>query len=510
MRRPSLVGAHFQSLTMKKAILNLLRHAPDRPAIASTPPVITSAPTPSRRDFLQKSALGGLSVGLVFDRLKSPFAVDQELEFTTQRVNRLAAPSDLKITDLRIAHLAGVPFTSPIIRIDTNQGLVGWGEVRDGASPNYALMLKSRLLGKNPCNVEQLFKLIKPFGGHGRAAGGVCGVEMALWDLAGKAYNVPVYQMLGGKYRDYVRVYADTPEGKTYDDFAVNMKKRADQGFTFLKMDFGIGMLAGQKGMLVGGDVWDVANQYGNSQTSKVGNYGMTRHPFTRIQVTKKGIDKLAEHVGRVRDIVGYDTPLAADHFGHFDVNTAIQMGKAMEPFRLAWLEDLVPWFYGDQWKQITEAIDTPTLTGEDIFLKEEFIKLIDKRAVDMIHPDLASSGGILETKKIGDYAEESGIPMAMHFAGSPICMMANVHCAAATENFVALEHHGVDVDGWEDIVTGMKPIVEKGFVKVPDKPGLGVELNEDVAKRFLKKGSTWFAPTDVWNTKDSWDREWS
>lgn len=495
---------------MKKAILDLLRQAPDRPALVSTPPLTTGSAPPSRRDFIQKSALGGLSVGLVFDRLKSAFAVDQELEFTTQRVNRLAAPSDLKITDLRIAHLAGVPFTSPIIRIDTNQGLVGWGEVRDGASPNYALMLKSRLLGKNPCNVEQLFKLIKPFGGHGRAAGGVCGVEMALWDLAGKAYNVPVYQMLGGKFRDYVRVYADTPEGKTYDDFAVNMKKRADQGFTFLKMDFGIGMLAGQKGMLVGGDVWDVANQYGNSQTSKVGNYGMTRHPFTRIQVTKKGIDKLAEHVGRVRDIVGYDTPLAADHFGHFDVNTAIQMGKAMEPFRLAWLEDLVPWFYGDQWKQITEAIDTPTLTGEDIFLKEEFIKLIDKRAVDMIHPDLASSGGILETKKIGDYAEESGIPMAMHFAGSPICMMANVHCAAATENFVALEHHGVDVNGWEDIVTGLKPIVEKGFVKVPDKPGLGVELNEDVAKKFLKKGSTWFAPTDVWNTKDSWDREWS
>lgn len=467
-----------------------------------------ASPTPSsgdRRTFLRNSALGGLSLGMMFDG-----QTERELEYTTQKVNRASKPADLKITDMRIAVLQGVPFTSPIIRIDTNQGIVGWGEVRDGASANYALMLKSRLLGKNPCNVEQLFKQLKQFGNHGRAAGGVCGVEMALWDLAGKAYNVPAYQLLGGKYRDEVRLYADTPEGKTYEEFAENMKKRKAQGFTFLKMDFGIGMLAGEPGMLVGADVWDVKNQYGNSKQMKAGNYGMTKHPFTRVQVTKKGIDKLVNHVGRVRDIVGYDTPMSADHFGHFDVNTAIQIGKAMEPFRLAWLEDLVPWFYTDQWKQISDAIETPTLTGEDIYLKEEFIKLIDAGAVDMIHPDLASSGGLLETKKIGDYAEDKGIPMAMHFAGSPICMMANVHCAAATENFVALEHHGVDVDGWEDIVTGLKPIAQNGFVKVPDRPGLGVDLNEEAAKRFLKKDGTWFAPTDVWNTKDSWDRDWS
>ena len=467
--------------------------------------LLTPGPSSDRRNFLRNAGLGGLSLGLSFDNQPA-----RELEFITQKVPRDSKPSDLKITDMRVAILSGVPFSSPIIRIDTNQGLVGWGEVRDGASANYALMLKSRLLGKNPCNVEQIFKQIKQFGGQGRAAGGVCGVEMALWDLAGKAYNVPVYQLLGGKYRDYIRLYADTPEGKNYEEFAQNMTKRRDAGYSFMKMDFGIGMLADQPGMLVGASQWSVKNAYNPTTGGKMGNYAMTKHPFTRIQVTKKGLDKLVEHVGRVREIVGYDTPLSADHFGHFDVNTAIQIGKAMEPFRLAWLEDLVPWFYTDQWKQISDAIETPTLTGEDIYLKEEFIKLIDARAVDMIHPDLASSGGLLETKKIGDYAEEKGIPMAMHFAGSPICMMANIHCAAATENFVALEHHGVDVDGWEDIVTSLKPIVDKGFVKVPDAPGLGVNLNEEAAKRFMKKENTWFAPTDVWNTKDSWDREWS
>ena len=167
----------------------------------------------------------------------------------------------------------------------------------------------------------------------------------------------------------------------------------------------------------------------------------------------------------------------------------------------MAWLEDMVPWFYTEKWKQITDAIKTPTLTGEDIFLKEEFIKLIDARAIDMIQPDLASSGGILETKKIGDYAEEKGIPMAMHFAGTPVSFMANIHCAAATENFISLEHHSEDIP---------KPLVTNGFAKVPEGPGLGIDLNEDVIKEHLQDGTEYFAPTEEWNTDRSNDRWWS
>ena len=131
--------------------------------------------------------------------------------------------------------------------------------------------------------------------------------------------------------------------------------------------------------------------------------------------------------------------------------------------------------------------------------------------AVDMIQPDLATSGGLLETKKIGDYAEEHGVAMAMHFAGSPISFMANVHTAAATNNFIALEHHSVEVPWWEDLVTGMdKPVQKNGFVRVPDKPGLGVELNESVIKEHLVKGTQYFAPTPEWDTDRSWDRLWS
>ena len=182
-----------------------------------------------------------------------------------------------------------------------------------------------------------------------------------------------------------------------------------------------------------------------------------------------------------------------------------------MEPYRLAWLEDLIPWKYTEQWREITEALTTPTLTGEDIYLKEEFIKLIDARAVDIVHPDLASSGGLLETKKIGDYAEERGIAMAMHFAGTPISFMANVHCAAATQNFIALEHHSVDLDYWNDLVTAPEPLIDHGFAIVPERPGLGVELNEDVVKQHLDPEEPgYFEPTPQWDQIRSWDRLWS
>ncbi len=168
---------------------------------------------------------------------------------------------------------------------------------------------------------------------------------------------------------------------------------------------------------------------------------------------------------------------LSTDHYGHFDLNNCIRLGKALDKYRLAWLEDMVPWQYTEQHKTITDALETPTLTGEDIFLLEYFKPLIDNHAVDIIHPDLASSGGLLETKRIGDYAEEKGIAMAMHQAGTPVSFMANVHCAAATQNFLALEHHSVDLEWWEGLVktTDGRKLIDKGYAPVPlTAPGLG------------------------------------
>jgi L-alanine-DL-glutamate epimerase-like enolase superfamily enzyme len=212
--------------------------------------------------------------------------------------------------------------------------------------------------------------------------------------------------------------------------------------------------------------------------------------------------------------MVGYDIPISTDHYGHFDMNNGIRLGRAVEKYRLAWLEDMVSWELTDQWKTISDALETPTTTGEDIYLLKYFKPLIDKRAVDIIHPDLASSGGLLETKRIGDYAEENGIAMAMHQAGTPVSFMACVHCAAATQNFLALEHHSVDIPWWESMVktTDGRKLITKGFAGVPlSAPGLGIELNEDVIKEHLHpRDKTFFAPTNEWNERRSVDRIFS
>ncbi|TKK66970.1 mandelate racemase/muconate lactonizing enzyme family protein [Ilyomonas limi] len=471
-----------------------------------------AVPENPRRSFLKKSALGGITLGSAF--MFSP--VEDLIAQSTQNVRRYSSPSDLKITDMRYC-VTTVLGRTAIIRIDTNQGIYGLGEVRDGADERYALMLKSRILGQNPCNVEQVFKSIKQFGGQSRQAGGVCGVEMALWDIVGKAYNVPAWQMLGGRYRDKIRLYADTPEAGSPEEQKKLMDYRInDQGYTWLKMDLSIGELKGIPGTLVNDKFW--RNDKGDLQQwgdqSNYMGYGNTAHPFTQIQITEKGLDELAKLVENVRNMLGYDIPLSTDHYGHFDVNNGIRLGKKLEQYRLAWLEDVIPWEYTDQWKMLSDALETPCLTGEDIYLLKSFKLLIDAHAVDIIHPDLASSGGLLETKRIGDYAEEHGVAMAMHQAGTPVSFMANVHCAAATQNFLALEHHSIDLPWWESLVktTDGRQLITKGFANIPlSAPGLGIELNDDVVKQHLHPSDkSYFEPTPQWNDRRSHDRIFS
>src|SRR5579863_7415819 len=186
----------------------------------------------NRRDVMKASALA----------LGSSLLIGDPLEAYPKGVSTDSAPSALKISDLRVATVVKPgPAPCPIIRLDTNQGVYGLGEVRDGASSTYALMLKSRILGQNPLQIDKLFRQIKQFGGHARQAGGVCAIEMALWDIAGKVYNVPVYVMLGGQFRDKIRVYADTTESKDPQIFAQRMKDRKEvKGLTWLKMDLGV------------------------------------------------------------------------------------------------------------------------------------------------------------------------------------------------------------------------------------------------------------------------------
>ena len=413
----------------------------------------------------------------------------------SSNVNTNSRPSELKITDMRLTQTRT---GGPILKLDTNQGIYGLGEVRDGASKTYALLLKSRILGENPCNVDKIFRQIQQFGHHARQGGGVCGIEMALMDLAGKAYGVPCYQLAGGRFRDKIRCYADTPSLKDPEEMGNKLKERMDRGFTFLKMDVGIGLVRDIPGTL--------SAPSGNLDTSNL------MHPFTGIRLTDKGIALLCEYVETVREIIGYEIPLATDHFGHIGIEDCIRLGRALEKYNLAWLEDMVPWQFTDQYVRLSNACATPICTGEDIYCKEEFKTLFEAKAISICHPDIATSGGILETKKIGDLAQEHGIAMALHMAGTPVCAMASIHCAAATENFLVLENHSVDDPEWNDLVTGLpNPIIQDGFMEVPDTPGLGIELNPEAIQRNLHPNeSEYFAPTTEWDEERSHDRLWS
>jgi len=446
-----------------------------------------------RREVLKTSAMA----------LGGALLAGESAEAYPKGDNTNSSPSTLKITDMRVATVVKPgPSPCPIIRLDTNQGVYGLGEVRDGASTTYALFLKSRIVGENPLQIDKVFRKIKQFGGHARQGGGVCAIEMALWDIAGKVYNAPVYAMVGGgKFRDKVRVYADTTESKDPRIYAQRMKERKEgMGLTWLKMDLGVEMVSDTPGTVTGPSE---LTQWEENQWP---------HPFLAMEVTDKGIAMLEQYVAAVRNAVGMEIPLSMDHLGHLGVKSIIRLGKAYEKYNLSWIEDVIPWTYTDLLKQISDESPTPLLTGEDIYLKEPFQVLCEKHAISKIQPDLATSGGILETHKIGDMAEEYGVPMAMHFAGTPVSCMANVHCAAATQNFLALENHSLDVAWWSSMVEeGVKtPIVNHGWIQVPDRPGLGVTLNEDVVRQHLAPGTGYFDPTPQWDQERSWDRLWS
>ena len=389
-------------------------------------------------------------------------------------MNTYSRPSRLRITDLRLAVVAS-NYDYPLLRIDTNQDVYGLGEVRDAGHREDALRFKSILLGRDPTDVDAIFDAISRFGGAGREGGGVSGIEMALWDLTGKVYGVPAYQFLGGKHRDRVRLYADTPEpdDATPEAFARAAKQRQDMGLTFVKFDMEVSLFE---------------------------RAGITGAMSDR-RLTRRGLEYFRSIVAAVRDAVGPELPLAVDHFGPLSVNDCIRLGNALEEYDLAWLEDMRPDTDVDGLKEITAAITTPTLNGEGLYLLDGFRRMIDERAVRIVQPDLATAGGLRETKRIADHAARQGMPCVFHFAGSPISFMANVHTAAATKSFMCLEHHALDLPWWQDLVTGLeRPLIQDGHVNVPETPGLGVDLNLDVIAEHLRFPGL-FEPAPDWDT---------
>ncbi len=459
-----------------------------------------------------------------------------EYEKCEGRVQRSSCPSKLRITDVKFTKVDLPPWGCYLIRIDTNQGISGYGEMRDGASVTYLKYLKSRIIGENPCDVVRIFRKIKQFGGPARQSAGVCAIELALWDLAGKAYGVPVYQLLGGRFRDKVRLYADThiEEGRATgilmepEKVGKILKGYMDQGFTVVKI-LSVELLMAQEGNYCGPLDWveelrqaeekaRAVSRKGNRAEVAAANaalydFNKISHPFTNMHVTEKGLNQLDEYIGRVRDVIGYKVPLAIDHFGHFPLPDMIKIARRLEKYNLAWLEDLLPWYLTDQYKELKRATTAPIATGEDMYLAESFEPLLQAGALDLVHPDLLTSGGILETKMLGDLAARYGASMALHMCESPISALAGAHMATASENFFAQEQDAFDSPWWQDLINGpVKPIVQNGFTVVTDAPGLGIEsLNEDLIREHgpMKGKDVWMS-TDEWNDETSLDRIWS
>lgn len=453
------------------------------------------------------------------------------------RVHTESRPSQLKITDIKLCKVDLPPWGCYLVKVETNQGICGYGEMRDGASATYLKMLKSRVLGENPCEVERLFKKIKQFGGPARQSAGVCAIELALWDLVGKAYGVPVYQLLGGRQRDRVRLYGDTHieegrfTGKLMDpkDVGKVLHGMMAEGYTVLKI-LSVELLLAQEGNYSGPLDWVEELRKVEEEARQVARNGGSRaevaringalydfnslsHPFTNLHVTEQGLDHLESYVEGIRSVIGDKVPLAIDHFGHFPLNDMIKIARRLERFNLAWLEDMLPWYLTDQYKRLKEATTAPIATGEDMYLAESFKPLLEAGALDMVHPDLLTSGGILETKKLGELAAAHGASMALHCCESPIAAIAAAHMATATENFFALEHDSFDSPWWEDLINGpARPMVQKGFIRVKDAPGLGIDsLNEELIREHgpIKEQNVWIS-TDDWNDERSLDRIWS
>jgi L-alanine-DL-glutamate epimerase-like enolase superfamily enzyme len=441
----------------------------------------------SRRSFFRTSATTAAAG-------TASLAVHSESDAIANNINTNSQPSDMKITDMRVANMKT---NRPFLRIDTNQGIYGYGEVRDGSSPIYALMLKSRILGMNPCNVDKIFRKIKQFGYHGRQGGGVSAIEVALWDLAGKAWGVPCWQMLGGKFRDKILVYANTSKHPDPVDMGNRILGEMEQGIKYVKISGVSRMFNGVEGVF--------------TRPPRPQNSSNLQAPFSGARITEKGLKVMDEYFATVRDMVGWEIPIGTQQFGQFVLEDCIKIAQTLDKYNLAFYEDMLPWFYTDQYVRLKNSCSTPILVGEDIYLRDGFMDLFEKQAIAICHPDLATAGGMLETKKIGDAAMEHGIAMALHKGGSIVTLFASVHSAAATENLTALEIKSLDPEYYDVLAEGVvKPIINNGYITVPNTPGLGIELNEDAVRKRLAPDSGYFEPTPEWDNERSHDRLWS
>jgi L-alanine-DL-glutamate epimerase-like enolase superfamily enzyme len=434
----------------------------------------------NRRDFLKKASIGGLGMGFLGTNATS--------EIITSSGSFQSKPSQkakIKITDLRCAVMGN----SPIVRIITDAGISGYGQVETSKPylKPYVLFYKDYLVGEDPTNVERCMLKLRRLGSFKPWGSAVSAIEIALWDIAGKVANVPVYKLMGGKIRDQVRCYnggvrfpRTGSEPKDYANWAAKVKT-SEQGFTLIKTAIGFHS-----------EMANVPNFYFGNTTPSASQKNVS-HPYRGL-ITEYGLKYMVERVEAIKGVLGDSIGLALDCGPGFMLPDAIRLAKMLEPLNIAWLEDLLtgdytPYVMADDYRELTRSTTTPIHTGEQIYLRQNFRELIDQHAVRIVGPDPEDVGGIGELKWIAEYADLHGILMAPHgvFDGL-IGLAAHVQVGAAMpENYIAFEYPVASPAWWYDIIEGLpSPIVKGGLIDVWDRPGLGIEINVKAARQYL------------------------
>ena len=386
-----------------------------------------------------------------------------------------------KVTDLQVMLLQGPGRNYTLVKITSDAGLYGIGEAYGSPGvgvKEQVLSLKPWLVGKDPLAIDRLYT---GMGSGSRSLSGsrtdgsahnlmraVSGIEMALWDLAGKILGVPTSTLLGGTFRDKVRVYDHAAPRNMLDkasvaDWAAKAKAHPS-GFTCHK--FGL--------------------QHTDPATDPA------RDPSNRLLTTKELIN-VRKQWENCREAIGWDHDLMVHCHWEYDLRTSIQIAEAVESIKPVWLEDPLPVDYTDSWKRLCAASKVPICMGENLARREGFKDFILNQACDILHPDLRNSGGFLETKRIADLAHIFGLPMANHNTGSQVCTYASAQWAASIRDYVALETVTGQGDWMDNVLLLDGPYIKDGFIQVTDKPGLGIELNPDVVRAHLAAGETWW-----------------
>lgn len=395
----------------------------------------------------------------------------------------------MKITSVKTAATVGHGMHL-WVKVETDAGITGMGECVHGGKQAIAIIqyLEAKLIGRDPFAIDALFEEMRRShvfdGGTGGALiTALTGIEIALWDLKGKALGAPVYELLGGKFRNKIWVYCDcqVDPGMEFDEIERVVHGVLAKGFTALKIDLDIGAYSAGR-IPVDADTQVL--------TLKEGTFSKDKFNYTAMQ---REHERMLQVVDMVTRAAGKDVAVAADLHTRLDVASAIRLVRDLAPYHLLWLEEPVPPENIDAMREVKRHSTTPICAGENLYLRHGFRDLIEKQAVDIVMPDLPKCGGLSDGRKIANLAELYYIPFAPHNVSSPIGTMASAHVCASVPNFLVLEWHWNERPYWTTIVKEKEDIIKGGYIELTDRPGIGVELDEAVARAYQYPGTTWF-----------------